>query len=385
MAEVTARKRGSKWEYRFEGISVDGKRKQYSKSGFRTKKEAMTAGTEAFSRFNRTGLILEPKRMSISDLIDWYLETFAKQHVTETTYQTYRKDAENMIKPAIGKYDFSSARKDVFVAFFNSLAEKYARKTINLTKTVLNSAYEKAIDMQWIESNPLDRVKIPENTVVHAKKDILTQEDFNSIIALLADEPDIQLPFQIGWFTGMRVNEVLSLTWDDVDIEAGIIHVRKQIVLGKVRVPKTASSIRDIPIGDTLKNILSNAKARQSRMRAEYREHYSTYAVFEGTVIKSEKDSFDYVCRKENGEPISRNSLQWRISWTSKAIGRPYSFHVLRHSHATLLIEAHAPLKAVQGRLGHASPKITMEIYSHVTRKQETEAMEIFERIAHGK
>ena len=229
------------------------------------------------------------------------------------------------------------------------------------------------------------RVKIPENTVVHAKKDILTQEDFNSIIALLADEPDIQLPFQIGWFTGMRVNEVLSLTWDDVDIEAGIIHVRKQIVLGKVRVPKTASSIRDIPIGDTLKNILSNAKARQSRMRAEYREHYSTYAVFEGTVIKSEKDSFDYVCRKENGEPISRNSLQWRISWTSKAIGRPYSFHVLRHSHATLLIEAHAPLKAVQGRLGHASPKITMEIYSHVTRKQETEAMEIFERIAHGK
>ena len=49
MAEVTARKRGSKWEYRFEGISVDGKRKQYSKSGFRTKKEAMTAGTEAFS------------------------------------------------------------------------------------------------------------------------------------------------------------------------------------------------------------------------------------------------------------------------------------------------------------------------------------------------
>lgn len=58
MANVTTRKRNGKWEYRFEGAKIDGKRKQFSKSGFTTKKEALEAGNKALAKYNQTGTLI---------------------------------------------------------------------------------------------------------------------------------------------------------------------------------------------------------------------------------------------------------------------------------------------------------------------------------------
>ena len=67
----------------------------------------------------------------------------------------------------------------------------------------------------------------------------------------------------------------------------------------------------------------------------------------------------------------------------ARSLGKPFSFHAMRHSHSTLLIEAGATVKAVQERLGHSRAETTMEVYSHVTRNQEKKAVELFEQIAH--
>ena len=385
MAEVTARKRGSKWEYRFEGVSIDGKRKQYSRSGFRTKKEALTAGAEAYASFSRSGIVFEPKKMSISDLLDYYLENYAKANLTENAYKTYERLARRQIKPAIGKYDFATAKKEVFINLFNSLAKKYTKKTLKTIKVVINGAYNMALDLDWIESSPLSRVRIPENTKQRKKKEPISQEEFNRLIQDVGEESDYYIPIMIGWYTGMRIGEVLALTWDDVDLANGIIHVRKQVIDHKISSLKTTSSERDIRIGHTLIDTLLAERNRQNIAREKYGPEYITYRDWQGIVEESRADTFDYVCRRPWGKAICRASLQWKCARIAEFLGKPFSFHAMRHSHSTLLIEAGATVKAVQERLGHSRAETTMEIYSHVTKNQEKEAVELFEKIAHGK
>lgn len=385
MSEVTARKRGTKWEYRFEGISINGKRKQYSKSGFRTKKEAQTAGASAYAAFCKCGIVFEPKKMSLADLVDHYLETYVKTNLTRNAYKTYEHLARNHIKPVLGQYDYSTMKKDIFVKFFNDLAKSYTKKTLKVIKIILNGAYNIALDMDWIEYNPISRVKVPENTKKAKKKCPLTKEDYDRMIREVGEDSDYYVPLQIGWFTGMRIGEVLALTWDDVDLEKGIIHIRKQIIDHEVASLKTASSKRDIRIGKTLTDILKAERERQLKHRRDYRTYYTTYAEEDGFVVISAKDTVDYVCRRQNGDAIKEASLQWKCARMAEFLDKPFSFHVFRHTHPTLLLEAGATVKAVQARLGHSSPETTLEIYSHVTQAQEDEAVELFEKIAHEK
>ena len=385
MASVTARKRGSKWEYRFEGITVDGKRKQYSKSGYRTKKDALAAGAEAYASFIRSGIVFEPKKMSISDLIDYYLENYVKVNLTPNAYKTYEHLARNHIKPALGMYDFSTAKKEVFIKFFNDLKSSYTKKTLKTIKIILNGSYNLALDLDWIEYNPLSRVKIPENAKKSSKKHPLTKDDYEKMIKEVGENSDYYVPIQIGWFTGMRIGEILALTWDNVDLENAIIHVRKQIIDYRITDLKTASSERNIRIGKTLTDILRKEKEKQAVNRKNYGKHYFTYSEEKDIVIESQKDTIDYVCRRQNGKAISKGSLQWKCARMAEFLGKPFSFHFFRHTHPTLLLEAGATIKAVQERLGHSSVKTTLEIYSHVTKGQEKEAAELFEKIAHEK
>ena len=69
MAQISTRKRGNTWEYSFEVAPVNGKRKRKSKSGFRTKKDALEAGTKAKAEYDNKGYIAEPKKILFNDLL----------------------------------------------------------------------------------------------------------------------------------------------------------------------------------------------------------------------------------------------------------------------------------------------------------------------------
>ncbi|WP_304270190.1 Arm DNA-binding domain-containing protein [Phascolarctobacterium succinatutens] len=70
MATLNVTKRGDKWQYRFEAASVDGKRKRVSKSGFKTKKEAVEAGTRALAEYNESGQTFNLSSISVADYLD---------------------------------------------------------------------------------------------------------------------------------------------------------------------------------------------------------------------------------------------------------------------------------------------------------------------------
>ncbi|TFJ94611.1 site-specific integrase [Lentibacillus salicampi] len=126
--------------------------------------------------------------------------------------------------------------------------------------------------------------------------------------------------------------------------------------------PKTASSYRDIKIGDTLISILKRHKTWQKQNKLKYGEFYF--------------DS-DFLCTKENGYFPSPTHVKYYLNKMNKQIGTDLHFHGLRHTHATLLLEQGAPIKDIQKRLGYKKTSLTLDTYSHLTEKISDKTVDI--------
>ena len=89
MGQLRTRKRGSTWQYSFETAPVNGKRKSISKGGFRTKAEALAAGTTAMNEYNSSGQTFTPTEVSVSDYLDYWFENYCKMDLKYNTQLGY--------------------------------------------------------------------------------------------------------------------------------------------------------------------------------------------------------------------------------------------------------------------------------------------------------
>ena len=228
-----------------------------------------------------------------------------------------------------------------------------------------------------IKENPMLYVSMPKyNTQLINNPDdlkIISLDDYTKILERFPYKSNMYIPLQIAFNTGMRASEVMSLTWDCVDLKNGTIRVEKilyrndfkQWVFGP---PKTNSSIRIIKIGTTLLNILKRHAEDQEGNRKKYGQYYI-------------KHDFDFVCLKENGELLTVDSLKYLSRVVNYELNIDFKFHSLRHTHATMLLESGANIKDIQARLGHSKLATTMDTYSHVTKKMSEDSVNIFESI----
>ena len=88
MATINVRKRNNKWQYQFEAAKIEGKRKQITKSGFNTKKEALDAGVKALAEYNNSGLHFEPSEISVSDYFDYWYKNYVTLELKINTQQS---------------------------------------------------------------------------------------------------------------------------------------------------------------------------------------------------------------------------------------------------------------------------------------------------------
>ena len=110
--DKNGKRKAPNWEYRFETAPVDGKRRQKTKSGFRTQKEAYDAGNAAYAQYNASGRIFEPKDMSVADYLDYWLEHAVKANLGQgyayNTWLDYERKIRIYLKPAFGQYRLSA-------------------------------------------------------------------------------------------------------------------------------------------------------------------------------------------------------------------------------------------------------------------------------------
>ena len=174
--------------------------------------------------------------------------------------------------------------------------------------------------------------------------------------------------------SGARKGELCGLQWKDIHLEAGQVSIVRQLIKpgpSLVFGPLKNGESRTISIATETAILLRKHKAHQAELKLANRAHYHDHRLVfakEWEHLRRHGDTLGHPLQMNN---IGQNEYQ-RIM---KAAGvRPIKFHGLRHTCATLLLQAGVPIKVVQERLGHMRIEITLNIYAHALPSMQQDA-----------
>lgn len=415
MSNVSVSKRGNYWQYRFYTVVSQGSRKQISKSGFRTKKEALEAGNTALAKYLSSGFTNSIPDYSVADFLELWFEKAALPYLRPTTLKEYRTIINQHLKPKFGHYYLKDLSSSTILDYVLQLKVKgYAKNTVSGIIGVLSDVFEYAIEHVGLSKNPCKGLRYPEFPPAE-ERSILTPEQFERIIERFPEGSYWHIPLMIGYHTGMRSGEIFGLTWEDVDFEAKKLYVRRKIVNVQLDPnninnrkgtestvtcwcfgpTKTKTSEREILLDSVLLDLLQREKKRQEQNRQRLGQKYIVTYVLKsmdgrGNILhklvslSQEIPVFlpeaDLVCKRDNGKFLTKNAFKYCTNIIQYELGIKFSTHNLRHTHATILVQEGANIKDVQERLGHARISTTMDTYVHNTPKIKRDSVALFEK-----
>ena len=251
---------------------------------------------------------------------------------------------------------------------------------------MLSSMFAAAVRWQLMDSNPCERVTPPKLDEIDVE--FLDEGQIASLLEALPDAPtQLSVIVQLALFTGARRGEICGLRWADIDLDAGVLAINRNLsyIAHKGPVfdsPKTKKSRRCIKLSDDCTELLKSYKQWQMRERLKVGTHWLREITIEG----GKRVKNDLLFTKPDGKPFDPNMVSsWFPVFLREHGLPPCRFHSLRHSNAALLIAAHVPATTVAGRLGHAQVSTTTNIYAAMIRSSDAAAADalgnVFERI----
>ena len=390
--DKNGKKKKPNWQWRFE-IMIAGKKKSFSKSGFRTKAEAEEAGTKAFLEYTQ-GKETKPADIAFSELLEQWLKIYVDQELRPNSQIYYRQLARNHILPALGDYKIFALDPMIIQEFVNSLRETDLRpRTIQSISGIVKRTLDYAVKIHYLPFNPAQYVKNPRIEKSRGKKETISKEDMERIFRRFPEEDKWNIPLMIGFHAGLRISEVFGLTWENIDFENAYINVEKQLQLLDstwcFTDTKTTTSTRRVKIGYTLLNALQREFDRQEKRKAAYAEFYACYTIEEKllpngetahTIVPYNKEVIRFVCVDQQGKMLTSKRFIDCANIIKKELGIKFNFHMLRHTHATILAESGANPKNIQLRLGHTNISTTLQTYIHSTESMDEESVDLFEK-----
>jgi len=417
------RKRGKKWYYYFDAGKVNGKRNKIERVGGRTKKEAQEALAQAINEYNHAGSVRYTSDITVADFLDQWYEMSCRMNLKYSSQVGYLRLVEGHIKPKFGMYKIRSLTPAILQEYANSLKMNgYSKSHIVGILTTFQAALDYAVEpLHYINCNPMKAVRIPKIEKSPRERIVLTTKNWERIQERFYGTR-YYIPLMIGFYTGLRISETFALTWDDIDFKKKTLTVNKQVVKRnygadvrkevekkKIRkqhsfwyftTPKTHSSQRTIMIGDTLCSILEQELERQM-MNERARQSSYILHVLRREIDEKGNDMLRLlpipcdepttlprvrlICIKEDGSYTSTDSFKYCSRVIHNELKIEFDYHSLRHTHATLLVEAGADIKNVQARLGHQNIETTLQTYVHDTTKMSRKTVQLFEKITHAK
>ena len=236
--------------------------------------------------------------------------------------------------------------------------------TIHHVHACLHKACKDAVRWGHISRNPLDAADPPRKKGDGAREmRTWTKEQLKAFLGAMAGDRLSPL-WHLVAMTGMRRGEAIGLRWSDVDLEGGRLAVRRALIPINREVvvsePKTAKGRRGIALDPSTVEVLKAQAARQLEEQTEFDEAW----VETGLVFTA-----------ENGAALDPESVsRYFRQAVKKSLLPSIRLHDLRHTHATLALQAGIHPKVVSERLGHANISITLDTYSHAIPAMQVEA-----------
>lgn len=341
------RKRGeNSWELRwYVGRGPDGKKR------YKTKTVHSPRKSDAQKELNRVlaetarGSYVEPSKMMLAEYAQQWLAGI-KGSVKPRTWDWYEMIMRVHIIPHLGHLSLSQLTPMYVQTAYRELRESGASaSTVNGCHRVLRAALNQAVRWELLHRNPVVGVDKPRRS--RREMEVLTSQQVGRLLEVARSRDTYPL-YLAAVTTGLREGELLGLRWRDIDLARKTITVTGTLDrdAGRIDSPKTESSARTIPIPTELVEELRKMPRRS-----------------------------ELVFTTPTGQPINRSNLHRQFKSLLKKAGLPsIRFHDLRHTHATLLLQAGVHPKIVQERLGHSSISMTMDIYSHVFPHMQSQA-----------
>lgn len=354
------RKRGNTYQYRFHIDDQEtGKRREISKGGFKTKKEAQSALTQAMAEVENQGYT-KPSKITLSHFAQEYMESRVIPNLRPSTIENYRA-ALIHINKCIGNVKMESLNAMHINKFMKYLQDNgYKPSTIttyiNCFKPILKTAREWNVIKQDL-SVVLKRPKVTQELKHWSFEECM---DFLEKI----EGNTHYMIYLLTIFTGLRRGEVLGLPEKNLNFTDNTIVVSQQLTGGnppkidRILKSDTSSRIIDVP-----SDIMSQLK----KHIFEQKKYFLKSGI---------KNEHNLVFTTRKGLPIHPSTLSACFKQLCNKHGlRSIPFHGLRHSHATILAELNENVQVIADRLGHSSPTITNEIYIHLTNKMKSSAI----------
>lgn len=297
--------------------------------------------------------------MKISEIIKLW-ENDKKLYVKKSTYSAYHLLIENHINPYFADKE-QITEEDVQKFVLTELRKGLGQKSIKDIIIVLKMILKFAVKQKLLAYNEIE-IKFP-TVGDKTELEVLTKSDHKKMLNYLqANFTFKNLGIYICLSTGMRIGEICGLLWSDIDVENGIIKVRRTVqriyvIDGEARhteisidTPKTKNSIRDIPMTAELYKIIKPLK-------------------------KIVNNDF-YVITNE-AKPTEPRTYRNYYERLIKKLGIPkLKFHGLRHSFATRCIESKCDYKTVSVILGHSNISTTLNLYVHPNMEQKKKCID---------
>ena len=363
---IVKRPSGSYAVVLYLGRDASGKKRQKWVTVQGNKKEAEKRLAELLTQAHN-GMPIDAGKETVSEFMERWLRDSVAHQTRPRTLESYSMHVRLYIEPVIGKVRLQKlAPTDIQAVISGVLGRGLSTTTARRVYATLHRALVCALKWGIVYRNVCDVVDAPRE----AEYEYNTPD--NATVSRLIDsamETPYGVAFHLMAFTGMRRGEVCALRWDQVDLDKGTLSITGAV--GRedgaliISSPKSATSRRMIHIGETTVRFLHAHRAEQ----AEYRLQLG--GVYEDNRL---------VFTSPTGGILDPGTLSKSWQRLCKREGMKYRLHDLRHHHATALIENGVHIKAVQNRLGHSSPSLTMKIYAHVSPQMDKEAAEAYDR-----
>lgn len=300
------------------------------------------------------GFVFDAGSLTVGEYLTRWLRDSVEGTVGRRTFEVHRHMVEPHIVPALGRIKLNDLNPAHMRALYREkLDSGLSAATVRKMHSILRKALKQAVLDGLIPRNVCEAVKPPK---VERKE--ITPLDREQAKALLeaASGDRLKALYVLAIHTGMRQGELLGLKWDDVDLERGVLRLRRALVreggkvtLGDLKTPKSRRSIRLTRVAaDALRAHLERQLEEMERMGSLYEPGGLVFATETGTLTNPSN------LRNRSFKPLLKKT------------GLPsICFHDLRHTCATLLLSQGTHPKLVQELLGHATIAMTLDTYSH--------------------
>ena len=390
-----------RWEGQFSyddpKTGKKGARKKFTGA---TQKEVAAKG-KAFLDGLKDGLLPNAGKITVWEWLDRWLTDYVKPKVRLKTYEKYETCLRLYIKPTLGAVVMMKLKAPDVQRVFNEMRSSGGQKgeglstsTVRGTRRYFIMALEKAVRLGYLGRNVVKDTDPPQ--LVKEPIHPLTKEQAEALLAAAKDgeyiyyglkqrrkpTPDSNYQKELAYAavllalnTGMRLGEVLGLKWIDIDFKANVVNVQRSLVSTRAKgmifeEPKTKGSKRKIPIPTKVMKALEF-----------YEEEQQRYSELLGDKFKNTEG---LVFANLWGHPLNNSNFTGRyFKKLAVYVGleKSFSFHDLRHTHATMLLSKGVNIKVISERLGHCKIQMTLDTYSHLMPDMQETAVLALENL----